>query len=106
MKNIYLNVEFKDPTSELKSQLQQSGARNIDVCRNYNGEVEVRYTIKLADSQKEIEAMLTQFGGKNVHSSSNYNGARYDFKVDDLVDEMTFKQKIMEALRRAGYRAN
>ena len=106
MKNIYLNVEFKDPESELKSQLQRNGARNIDVRRNYNGELEVRYTIKAANPQKDIENMLTQAGGKNIHSSTNYNGARYDFKVDDIVDERTFKQKITEALRRAGYRAN
>lgn len=106
MKNIYLNVEFKDPESELKSQLQRNGARNIDVRRNYNGELEVRYTIKAADPKKDIETMLTQAGGKNVHASTSFNGAKYDFKVDDLVDERAFKQKIMEALRRAGYRAN
>ncbi|MDE7348747.1 MAG: hypothetical protein K2N53_03710 [Clostridia bacterium] len=106
MKNIYLNVEFKDPESELKTQLQHNGARNIDVRRNYNGELEVRYTIKAANPQKDIENMLTQAGGKNVRSSSSYNGARYDFKVDDLVDERNFKQKVTETLRRAGYRAN
>lgn len=106
MKNIYLNVEFKDPKSELESQLKRSVARNIDVRRNSSGELEVRYTIKAANPQKEIEAMLSQAGGKNVHSSSNSNGARYDFKVDDIVDERNFKQKITEALRRAGYRAN
>lgn len=44
MKTIYLNVEFKDPENELKSQLQRSGARNVDVRRNYSGELEVRYT--------------------------------------------------------------
>lgn len=106
MKTVYLNVEFKAPESELKAQLQRNGARNIEVRRNYNGELEVRYTIKAANPQKDIETMLTQSGGKNVHSSSKYNGARYDFKVDDLVDERTFKQKIAETLRRAGYRAN
>lgn len=50
--------------------------------------------------------MLNKSGGKNVHSSSSYNGARFDFKVDDIVDERVFKQKIIETLRRAGYRAN
>ena len=106
MKNIYLNVEFKDPVSELKAQLQRSGARNIDVKRNYNGELEVRYTIKAANPQKDIESLLAQAGGKNVHSSSTYSGARYDFKIDDLTDERTFKQKITETLRRAGYRVS
>ncbi|MCM1194372.1 MAG: hypothetical protein NC099_00990 [Corallococcus sp.] len=106
MKNIYLNVEFKDLESELKSQLQRSGARNIDVRRNYNGELEVRYTVKAANPQKDIENMLTQAGGKNVRSSSSYGGARYDFRVDDIVDERNFKQKIVETLRRAGFRAN
>lgn len=28
MKTIYLNVEFKDPETELKAELQRSGARN------------------------------------------------------------------------------
>lgn len=146
MKSIYLNVEFKDPESELKSQLQRgdarniyvrrqfngelevryiitaansqkvseselrsqlqrSYARNIDVRRQFNGELQVSYTIKAANPQKEIESMLTQAGGKNVRSSSSYNGARYDFKIDDIIDERVFKQKIAETLRRAGYRA-
>lgn len=106
MKNIYLNVEFKDPETELKAELQRSGARNVEARRNYNGELEVRYTIKAANPQKDIEDMLNKSGGKNVHSSSSYNGARFDFRVDDIVDERVFKQKIIETLRRAGYRAN
>lgn len=106
MKTIYLNVEFKDPETELKAQLQKNGARNVEVRRNYNGELEVRYTIKVANPQKDIEDMLNKSGGKNIHSSSSYNGARFDFKVDDIVDERVFKQKIIETLRRAGYRAN
>ena len=106
MKTIYLNVEFKDPETELKAQLQKNGARNVEVRRNYNGELEVRYTIKVSNPQKDIEDMLNKSGSKNVHSSSSYNGARFDFKVDDIVDERVFKQKIIETLRRAGYRAN
>ena len=106
MKTIYLNVEFKDPATELKAQLQKSGAKTVEVRRNYNGELEVRYTSKVAKPQKDIEDMLNKAGGKNVHSSSSYNGARFDFKVDDIVDERVFKQKIIETLRRAGYRSN
>lgn len=106
MKTIYLNVEFKDPETKLKAELQRSGARNVEVRRNYNGELEVRYTIKAANPQKDIEDMLNKSGGKSVHSSSSYNGARFDFRVDDIVDERVFKQKIIETLRRAGYRAN
>ena len=106
MKTVYLNVEFKDPEKELKTQLQNSGARNIDIRRNYSGEIEVRYTIKASNPQKEIEAMLARSGGKNVYSSSNYSGARFEMKVDDVIDERVFKQKIVEVLRRAGYRAN
>lgn len=64
MKTIYLNVEFKDPETELKAQLQKSGARNVEVRRNYNGELEVRYTIKVANPQKDIEDMLNKSGGK------------------------------------------
>ena len=64
MKTIYLNVEFKDPETELKAQLQKSGARNVEVRRNYNGELEVRYTIKVANPQKDIEELQVQFVSK------------------------------------------
>lgn len=106
MKNSSLNVEFKDPIKELKEQLQRSGARNIEVRRSYNGEVEVRYSIKCGDPEKEICTALERFGAQNVRSSNNYNGARYDFRLDDIIDEREFKRKISDALRSAGFRAN
>ncbi|MDD4575122.1 MAG: hypothetical protein PHI36_01715 [Bacteroidales bacterium] len=106
MKNVNLNVEFKDPIKELKEQLQRSGARNIDVRRSYNGEVEVRYTMKCADPEKEIESMLKQSGAENIRSSSSYNGARYDMRIDDRLDERKFKQDIIDSLRRNGIRSN
>lgn len=105
MKNLNLTVDFKDPVKELKDQLQRNGARNIDVRRNYNGEIEVRYSMKADDPQKSIESLLSQAGGDNVRSSSSYNGARFDFRIDDRLDERKFKQDIIDALRRAGYRA-
>lgn len=105
MKNLNLTVDFKDPVKELKDHLQRDGARNIDVRRNYNGEIEVRYSMKADDPQKSIESLLGQAGGDNVRSSSSYNGARFDFRIDDRLDERKFKQDIIDALRRAGYRA-
>lgn len=106
MKYSNINVEFKKPENELKEQLQRSGARNIDVRRSYNGELEVRYSIKCADPEKEIQNFLSTAGAKDVRSSSSYNGARFDYKLDDMVDEREFKRKLQESLRRSGYRAN
>lgn len=106
MKYSNINVEFKKPENELKEQLQRSSARNIDVRRSYNGELEVRYSIKCADPEKEIQSVLSQSGAKDVRSSSSYNGARFDYKLDDMVDEREFKRKLQESLRRSGYRAN
>lgn len=106
MKYSNINVEFKKPENELKEQLQRSGARNIDVRRSYNGELEVRYSIKCADPEKEIQSVLSQSGAKDVRSSSSYNGARFDYKLDDIVDEREFKRKLQDLLRRSGYRAN
>lgn len=106
MKTIYVNIEFKDPVAELKTQLQRSGARINYVRRNSGGEMEVSYIIKVANPQKDIENILAQAGGKNVRPSPNYNGARYEIKLDDMIDERVFKQKITETLRKAGYRAN
>ena len=106
MKYSNINVEFKKPENELKEQLQRSGARNIGVRRSYNGELEVRYSIKCADPEKEIQSVLSQSGAKDVRSSSSYNGARFDYKLDDMVDEREFKRKLQESLRRSGYRAN
>ena len=37
MKYSNINVEFKKPENEIKEQLSRSGARNIDIRRNYNG---------------------------------------------------------------------
>lgn len=105
MKYINLSVEFKNPEKELQEQLQRNGARNISVRRNYDGTVEVRYTVACPNPQKDIENMLEKSGGENVHSSENYNGARFDFRIDDRLDEKEFKKEIVEALRRAGFRA-
>lgn len=106
MKSVNLSVEFKDPIQELKTQLQRSGARNIDVKRNYNGEVEVRYSIACENPEKEITNLLSQAGAKDVRSSNSYSGARFDFKIDDMIDERQFKSKICDVLRRSNYRAN
>ena len=84
MKYVNINVEFKDPIKEMQSQLQRNGARNIDIRRNYNGEVEIRYTIKVADPEKEISTLLNNAGAQNVRASSNYNGARFEFRLDDI----------------------
>ncbi len=106
MKNISLTVEFKNPEKELQEQLQRNGARNISIRRNFDGCLEVSYKIVCADPQKEIEKMLSSSGGQSVRSSSSYNGARFDMKIDDRLDEREFKKQIIDALRRAGFRAN
>ena len=106
MKYSNINVEFKKPENEIKEQLSRSGARNIYIRRSCGGEIEVRYTIKCADPEKEIQTLLSNSGAKDVRSSSSYSGARFDYKLDDIVDEREFKRKIQEVLRRSGYRAN
>ena len=105
MKYSNISVNFKKPENEIKEQLSRSGARNIDIRRSYSGEIEVRYTIKCADPEKEIQSLLSSTGAKDVRFSSSYNGARFDYKLDDIVDEREFKRKISDALRRLGYSA-
>lgn len=74
MKYSNINVEFKKPENEIKEQLSRSGARNIDIRRNYNGELEVRYTIKCADPEKEIQSLLSNAGtDANTCVISRYN---------------------------------
>ena len=94
MKYSNINVEFKKPENEIKEQLSRSGARNIYIRRSCGGEIEVRYTIKCADPEKEIQTLLSNSGAKDVHSSSSYSGARFDYKLDDIVDEREFKRKL------------
>ena len=53
-----------------------------------------------------MQSLLSNAGAKDVRSSSSYNGARFDYKLDDIVDEREFKRKIQEVLNRSGYRAN
>lgn len=103
MKYSNISVNFKKPENEIKEQLSRSGARNIDVRRNYSGEVEVRYTIKCANPEKEIQSLLSSAGANDVRSSSSYNGARFDYKLDDMIDEREFKRKISDNLRKSGY---
>lgn len=105
MKYANINVEFEKPENKLKTQLQRSGARNIDIRRNYSGELEVRYTIKCAVPEKEIQSVLSQSGAMDIHTSSNYSGARFDYKINDIVDEREFKRKLQDLLRRKGYRS-
>ena len=106
MKNSNINVEFIKPENELKAQLQRSGAKNIDIRKNYNGDLEVRYVIKCNNPEKEIQNIMMQAGAKDVRMCSTYSGARVDYKLDDIVDERVFKRKLQDLLRRAGYRSN
>lgn len=105
MKYSNINVEFQKPENKLKEQLQRSGARNIDIRRNYYGELEVRYTIKCALPEKDIQSIISQTGARDISVSSNYGGARFDYKLDDIVDEREFKRKLQDLLRRKGYRS-
>lgn len=105
MKHSNINVEFKKPENELKEQLQRSGARNIDIRRSFNGALEVRYSIICEDPEKEIQSILSESGAKDVRSSYSYNGAKFDYKLDDMVDEKVFKRKLQDLLRRSGYKS-
>lgn len=102
MKYSNISVNFKKPENEIKEQLSRIGARNVYIRRS-GSEIEVRYTIKCADPEKEIQSLLSSAGAKDVRSSSNYNGAKFDYKLDDIVDEREFKRKISDNLRKSGY---
>ena len=106
MKNGSINVEFKDPINSLKENLQRGGAKNVEVKRTYNGEVEIKYTIKCADPEGSIVRFLERAGAKNVRSYSNYGGARFDYRLDDIINEREFKHRVAEALKKSGFRAN
>ncbi len=106
MKNSSINIEYKDPIKEIKDKLQRGGARSVEIRRNFNGDIEVRYTIKCSDPEKDIAKTLEIAGAKSVRFSKTYSGARCEFKLDDSVDEREFKRKLIDSLRRCGYRAN
>lgn len=105
MKYSNINVEFQKPENKIKEQLQRSGAKNIEIKRNYYGELEVRYTIKCGNPEQDIKNVLSQSGAKDVRACSNYSGAIFEYKLDDSVDERSFKNKIQDLLRRSGYRS-
>ncbi len=90
---------------KLERELQRNGARMINVRKSFDGSLNVQYSIKCANPQKDIELLLTKSGGKNVHSISSYNGARFDFRLDDIIDERVFKKQVIEILRKSGYKS-
>ena len=105
-KYVSMNVEFKDPVDDLKQQLERNGARSVSVKRNYYDDIEVQYTLKSSNPEKIISKIIEQAGADNVRANKNYNGARFEFKIDDIIDEYEFKRKISSILRDAGFRAN
>ncbi len=44
--------------------------------------------------KKDIAQLIEKAGGNNVRSSTSYNGARFEFKIDDRIDERVFKSKL------------
>ena len=106
MKNVNISVEYTDPEKALKDSLSRKGARNINIRRTYDGSLEVRYEIKCSNPQKDIAQLIEKAGGNNVRPSTSYNGARFEFKIDDRIDERVFKKQIIDVLRKAGFRAN
>ena len=106
MKYSNINVGFNKPENEIKTQLARIGAKDIVIRRIYGDEIEVRYTLKCANPEKEILTLLSNFGARDIRSSSSFCGARFDYKLDDLVDEREFKRKVQESLRKSGYKVN
>ena len=106
MKYVNINVDFNDPAKDLQNELQRKGARNISINRNYSGELEVRYTIKVANPEKEITSILEKAGAQSVRASNSWGGARFEFRIEDRLDEREFKKELSNTLRRAGYRSN
>ena len=104
MKYTSISVDYKDPIKELQNELQKRGARNVYIKRQYNGEVEVKYTVKLPDPEKEISEVLTKSGAQNVRASYGFSGGRFEFKLDDIIDEREFKKNVTSILRSTGYR--
>lgn len=105
MKYSSINVDFTSPEKKLKEQLQRSGAKDITVRKVFDGTYEVRYTVKCDNPEKDIQSVLSQTGTRDVRATTNGNGARFDYKLDDIVDEREFKRKLQDMLRRKGYRS-
>lgn len=106
MKRSSINIEYRDPIKEIKDRLQRDGARNIDIRRNYSGDIEVRYTIKSSDPEKDIAKVLENSGAKSIRISKTYSGARCECLLDDIVNEHEFKRKLVDSLKKCGFRAN
>ena len=106
MKYVTVSVDFVDPEKSLKESLAKNGARNINIRRTYDGSLEVRYEIKCANPQNDIVQLIEKSGGANVRATPSYNGARFEFKIDDRLDEREFKRQIIDFFKKVGYRAN
>lgn len=105
MKYLTISVDYNDPEKALKESLAKNGAKNISIRRTYDGSLEVKYEIKCANPQKDIAQVIEKVGGSNVRPTTNYNGARFEFKIDDRLDDKEFKKQIIDILKKAGYRA-
>lgn len=106
MKSISIDVEFVSPEKKIEEDLRKNGARDISVRRTYGNKVEVRYVLEIENIEEQIENLIMRAGGNQVRASSNYHGARFDFKLEDLIDEREFKRQIIDKLRKSGFRAN
>lgn len=105
MKSINIVAEFQDPAKTLKASLSDRGARNISLHPTCDGWLSVRYEMKVADPQHEIIQLIEKSGAKLVHLAINSCGAKFDFRIDDKLDEREFKRQMIDQLQSAGYRA-
>ncbi|MBP5313670.1 MAG: hypothetical protein J6Y65_01945 [Eggerthellaceae bacterium] len=106
MKYGSINVNFTDPVAEVKRDLLRKDARNISIRRNFRGEIEVSYTLKADEPEKRIIDIISGAGAQSVKPMPNSYGARFDFRVEDSVDLHEYKKKLIDLLRKGGFRSS
>ena len=56
--------------------------------------------------EKEIESIVTKCGGQSARCSSTYSVAKFDFRIDDKLDEKVFKKNLIDELKKKGFKAH
>lgn len=66
---------------------------------------QIYLVVNFESIQKNIESFITKSGGVNIKISPTTKGAIFNFYVDNIIDKVKFKKRLVKILAKHGYKS-
>lgn len=66
---------------------------------------QIYLVVNFENIQKNIESFIAKSGGANIKISPTTKGAIFNFYVDNIIDKVEFKKRLVKTLTKHGYKS-